>query len=127
MAKKSNYDKVDGKLQKISKTIGAIVVILSAITGFSSWINSQFQSVVVEQIDTLASEIKASDKKQDQAITRLELANLIQNDPYNVVAIEKMARYYFQELDGDLYMTQKYSDWAREYGGDTSIVVAGGK
>ena len=50
---------------------------------------------------------------------------LMNHDPENVVAIERMAKYYFQELDGDLYMTQQYSDWAKQYGGDTTIVVGG--
>lgn len=121
--KKSLYDKTDKKLQRISRTIGAIVIILSAATGLCTWVSSQFQSVVSDQISDLTAEIKESDEKQNKAITRLELMNLIQTDPTNKAAIEKMARYYFIILDGDLYVTEKYSQWAEEYGGDISIIV----
>ena len=125
MAKKSTYDKVDKKLQKWAGTIGSFVVILGAITGACSWINSQFSNAVSAQISDFQNEVRASDKETKQATTRLELMILIEHDPSNVVAIEKMAKYYFQELDGDLYMTQKYSEWAKEHGGDTTIVVGG--
>lgn len=117
------YNKADGRLQRISKTIGAFMAILAAGTGVCTWISSQFQQSVSAQINDLTSEIKESDKQQNQAITRLELMNLIQNDPTNKAAIEKMARYYFITLDGDLYVTERYSEWAEQYGGDISIII----
>lgn len=69
--------------------------------------------------------MQESDKQQNQAITRLELMNLMQTDADNVVAIEKMAKYYFQELDGDLYMTQKVSDWCSAQHRDCSVLIGG--
>ena len=125
MAKKSLYDKTDKKLQRISGTIGAIVAIVGAASGLFGWIQSQFTAAISSQIDDFRQEVKSSDAAQNQAITRLELTNLIKNDPTNVVAIEKMGRYYFGELDGDQYMTAMFSKWAKEYGGDASIVVGG--
>lgn len=125
MAKKSLYDKADKKLQRASKTIGAIIAIIGALSAAFSWIQVQFTNVISSQINEFRQEVKASDASQNQAITRLELTNLIKNDPTNVVAIEKMGRYYFGELDGDQYMTAMFSNWAREYGGDPSIVVGG--
>ena len=127
MAKKSLYDKTDKKLQRVSGTIGAIVAIIGAASGMFGWIQSQFTAAISSQIDDFRQEVKASDAAQNQAITRLELTNLIKNDPTNVVAIEKMGKYYFGELDGDQYMTAMFSNWAKEYGGDASIVIAGGK
>lgn len=123
----SLYDKTDKKLQRVAGTIGAIAMILGALTGVYSWISSQFQHAISQQISAFQEEVKASDRENKQAITRVELTILIEHDPTNIAAIEKMAKYYFQDLNGDLYMTQKYSDWARKYGGDISIVVAGGK
>ena len=123
----SLYDKTDKKLQKVAGTIGAIAMILGALTGVYSWISSQFQHAISQQISAFQEEVKASDRENKQAITRVELTILIEHDPTNIAAIEKMAKYYFQDLNGDLYMTQKYSDWARKYGGDISIVVVGGK
>ena len=126
MAKASlsnKYDKADKKVQRISKSITAIIVIMGAITGACSWVNSQFQEAVASQINEFRDESRAADKRHDQATTRLELMMLIEHDPTNKAAIEKMAKYYFITLDGDLYITQKYSEWAEQYGGDISIIV----
>lgn len=125
VAKKSLYDKADKKLQRIASTIGAIIAIISAIMGGFSWVSNKFASAVSDQISGFQEEVKAANSKNEQATTRIELMVLMEHDPENVVAIERMAKYYFQELSGDLYMTQKYSDWAKQYGGDTTIVVGG--
>lgn len=127
MAKKTIYDKADKKLQKVASTVGSILVLFGALSGMYSWISSQFTNAISNQIDEFRQEVKASDAAQNLAITRLELVNLIKDDPTNVVAIEKMGRYYFGELDGDQYMTAMFSKWAKQYGGDASIVVTGGK
>ena len=121
------YDKTDKKLQRIAGTIGAIAMILGAITGVFSWVQSAFTSAISGQIEEFRDEVNKSNQEQNQALTRVELTVLMEHDPTNVAAIEKMAKYYFQELNGDLYMTQKYSDWAKKYGGDITIIVAGGK
>lgn len=127
MAKKTVYDKADKKLQKAASVVGSILVLFGALSGMYSWISSQFTNAISAQINEFRQEVKASDATQNLAITRLELVNLIKDDPTNVVAIEKMGRYYFGELDGDQYMTAMFSNWAKQYGGDASIVVTGGK
>lgn len=123
MAKKSIYDRTDKKLQRIAATVGAIMAILGAVTGVFSWVSNQFASAVASQISDFRQETKTDSNRHEQAVTRLELMILIEHDPENIAAIEKMARYYFQDLQGDLYMTQKFSEWAKQYGGDISIVV----
>lgn len=120
------YDKTDKKLQRVAGTIGAIAMILGAITGVFSWVQSAFTSAISGQIEEFRDEVNKSNQEQNQALTRVELTVLMEHDPTNVAAIEKMAKYYFQDLNGDLYMTQKYSDWAKKYGGDITIIVAGG-
>lgn len=117
------YIKADKKIQRISKTIGALAVIIGAVASVSTWISSQFQNAVAVQIADLRSEIQFLDKRTDQQITRLELANLIHNQPNNKAEIEKVARYYFVELDGDWYMTGLYSTWAKNYDGDVSFII----
>lgn len=119
----SLLDKMSERAKKISGVISAVAVIIGAITGAFSWVSSQFSAAVSAQIADFRNEVKASDDKQNQAITRLELLELMETDPENTVAIEKLAKYYFGELNGDQYMTGKYSEWARAYGGDTSIVI----
>lgn len=116
-------EKMSKKLQKTAAVVSAITVLMGAASGVCSWVSQHFADAVSAQINDFREEVKASDKAQNQAITRLELINLMQNDPTNIAAIEKMARYYFHTLDGDLYATQKYSDWCAEYGGDPSIII----
>ena len=117
------YIKADKKIQRISKTIGALVVIIGAMASVATWISNQFQNVIAAQIADLRSEVQTLDKRTEQQITRLELANLIHNQPNNKAEIEKVARYYFVKLDGDWYMTGLYSTWAKDYEGDVSFII----
>lgn len=125
MAKKSLYDKADKKLQRIAGTIGAIIAIIGALTGVCSWISQQFTSAVSSQISDFQQEVRDNDKVNKQSATRTELMILIEHDSDNVLAIEKMAKYYFQELEGDLYMTQKVSDWCNAHGRDCASIIGG--
>lgn len=125
MAKKSLYDKTDKKLQKLAGTIGAIIAIVSAIAGACSWVSQQFTSAVSSQISDFQREVRENDKTNKQSATRTELMILIEHDSENTVAIERMAKYYFQELDGDLYMTQKVSDWCNSHERDCTSIIGG--
>ena len=124
-AKRSLYDRFDKKAQRIAGTISAILIIGGAVFGAGAWINDQVTNAISAQISDLKSTMQDSDKQQNQQITRLELMNLMQNDPDNKAAIEKMARYYFVDLNGDQYMTGKYSEWVSAHGGDISFVIGG--
>lgn len=123
MAKKSLYDKTDKKLQRISKTVGAIIVIVGAAAGICSWVSNQFADAVSNQISDFRQEMEEANRLHEQTITRVELIALLEHDPTNIAAIEKIAKYYFKGLDGDSYMLQKYSEWAKQYDGDISIII----
>ena len=123
MAKKSLYDKADSKVQKWAKTISAIAVIIGAIAGVCSWVSHQFAEAVSAQISEFQQETRESDSEMQQSITRLELLGLMEHDPENTVAIEKLARYYFTVLKGDKWMSERYSRYAKEHGLDESFVV----
>ena len=56
------------------------------------------------------------------AIMRLELMNLIQNDPDNVIEIEKYAREYFGD-GGNRYMTGMISNWCTEHNVDCGTII----
>lgn len=120
---KKLMEKANDNIGKIAGIVSGLVVIIGALTGTIGWLNSQLKDAIATQISEFREETKQSDRKQEQAITRVELITLMEHDPYNTIAIEKMAKYYFQELDGDLYMTQRFSDWAKAYDGDISIII----
>lgn len=121
MAKETT--KVERQLTRTSSIISAALVIISAIAGLLAWINTQFQNVVASQINDFQESIKGDLTESKQSSARIELMMLMEHDPDNVVAIEQIARYYFRGLNGDRYMTSRYSAWAKEHGGDTSIVI----
>ena len=124
MAKKTLYDKADKKLQRIAGTIGAVVAIIGAISGAFGWIQSQFVNAISTQINDFRQEVKASNDAQDLAIMRLELMNLIQNNPDNTVEIEMLGKKYFNPpYNGDSYMSVIYSEWANARGLDTSFIT----
>lgn len=124
-AKRSFYDRFDKRAQRLAGTISAILVIGGALFGVGAWINDQVSNAIAAQIGDLKTTMQESDKQQNQAITRLELMNLIQTDGDNIVAIEKMAKYYFNDLEGDQYMTQKVSDWCVSHNRDCSVIIGG--
>lgn len=121
--KKVFSEKAVKKIKRLAEIVTAITVLIGAASGATSWISQKLSDNISSQINDFREEVRESDEKQNQAITRLELMNLIQNDPTNVAAIEKMARYYFHTLDGDWYATKAYSDWCSQYGGDPSIII----
>ena len=123
-AKKKLFDKVNDKAGKIAGLVSSAVVIIGAITGAVSWATNQFTSAISSQIDDFRQEVKASNDSQDQAIMRLELMQLMETDPENIVEIELLGKKYFQN-GGNSYMSRLFSEWAKKYGGDPSIVIGG--
>lgn len=125
MAKKESlYDKTDRKLQRASATIGAIMAIGGALIGAFGWVQGQFTNAISSQINDFRQEVKTSNDSQDLAIMRLELMNLIENNPDNIVEIEMLGKKYFNPpYNGDSYMSVLYSQWANSRGLDTSFIT----
>lgn len=122
--KKSLYDKADKKIQRASGTVGAIVAIIGAVSGAFGWIQSQFTNAITSQINEFRQEVKASNDAQDLAIMRIELMNLLENNPDNTVEIEMLGKKYFNPpYNGDSYMSVIYSQWANARGLDTSFIT----
>lgn len=72
---------------------------------------NNFTSVMKELKD-----IKDGQRNTDIRITRMELMNLIKEDPNNVDAVLQVAEYYFIELDGNAYAHAIFEKWAIEHG-----------
>lgn len=61
-------------------------------------------------------------RKVEQSTDRLQLLNLIQNDPNNKDAIITLGEHYFQVLHGNMYMTSLFADWAKSQGIDEQVI-----
>lgn len=121
--KENQFGKISENLKKVSAVISAIGVIIGAFVGVGGWIVNQVNAESNEQIQALEARLDEAHKESQLGITRLELQGLINDTPENRTEIEKLARYYFFELDGDTYMTSMYSKWATEYGGNIEFVL----
>ena len=119
----TKIEKAGNRVTRIGAIVSASIVIITAATGICTWVSNQFQSMVSSQISELQQDVKNTDMRQEQSLTRLELIMLMEHDPENKAEIEKVARYYFVVLDGDWYMTGLYSKWASEYNGDISFII----
>lgn len=116
---KNRWDNLNEHTQKIASLITGIIVIGSAFIGATNYIVAKLDDHIAEQTQTIQSEMN----EVKLSTTRNELLLMIQNSPTNVLEIERLAKHYFIDLKGNFYMTQKYSDWAKEYNGDTSFIT----
>ena len=123
VSKEKPFEKFGLGTSRIAGIVSSITIIIGGAGALCSWVSNQFANAVSSQINDFRSEVKETNDRQEQAIARVELLMIMEHDPENTLAIEKMARHYFVDLNGDLYMTQKYSDWAKKYGGDISIIA----
>ena len=120
VAKKMNLT-----VKEIAGFITTLGAIISSIIVCYNFIAGRIENTIDKKVSVVSTELSEHHKVQDQQITRLELSDLIRNQPRNKAAIERLARYYFVDLDGDTWMTDFYSQWAEEYGGDISFVLGG--
>lgn len=114
-----------------------LVTIAGAVAGLSTLIiffvnrhdsrkNNVFTVEDRNMIKGLATSMDVIGNKVDsleQDTTRLQLLNLIQNDGENKDAILTLGHHYFQELKGNMYMTELYTEWARKHDIDEKVLT----
>lgn len=123
MKQQTPKETISDKIKKLAAIVSALGVIFGAFAGVGNWIITKVNAQSAEQITALEARLDEAHKESQLGITRLELQGLINDTPENRTEIEKLARYYFLELDGDTYMTSMYSKWATEYGGNIEFVL----
>lgn len=135
------WDNADKWVKRVIGAVTTLGVIAGMFCGLFSWgigqldgfVNAKLQDVtaqvvevqadITRQVSTVKQELLDIENESRLGRTRLELTTLIAHSPTNVLEIEKVARYYFVDLGGDWYMSQIYSDWAKQYGGDVTFVT----
>lgn len=131
---KKKWDSLDKNVQKWATRLGAIATIIGIVTAGGGWLIHQVGNAVEscikaqtagmqQEIQKLIERVNEHEEQSDLQLTRLELMNLIQLDPNNVIEIEKVAKHYFTDLQGDWYFTSVYGQWAKQYGGDLSLAT----
>lgn len=116
------WESLPNWLKRASQVIAAVAAIGGALTTGFSWVEEQITNNTNQRIDQLQTELQQVETDYSQSLKRLELMTLIAHSPDNVTEIERVAYYYFVSLNGDWYMTKIYSEWAKQYGGDTSFL-----
>lgn len=111
------------KVKDVAGLISAIIVIGGALIGGGKWLLSEINSSTNARVDALEEKIDDNYAKDELATTRLELMVLMEHDPDNVIEIEKLAKHYFSDLNGNSYLTSVFSRWCREHGANCEIVL----
>lgn len=121
---KTKLHKLPQKVKDFAALISAVIVIGTALIGAGHWIVKEVSASTNQRIDALEAKIDANQDENEVAITRLELMNLLQTDPENVIEIEKLARKYFNPpLNGNSYMTSVISRWCEAHGIDCGTII----
>lgn len=116
---KTRFESLSDGAQRLTAITSAVLVITGVIHGSFAFMVSRLD----EHLDEQTAELKKDIEDVKLSSTRNELLVMMKTDPENVIGIERLAKHYFVDLKGDMYMTGKYSDWAKKHGGDTSFVV----
>ena len=124
MAKKEKK-KLVTRIKDVADVITATGVIGATTIGCATWVFSQASAGTNEKLDEIIEKVNVAEL---DAI-RSQLLLLISNYPDNESEILKVAEYYFQDLDGDWYVTSIFTKWAEGRGinPDSIINIKGGK
>lgn len=111
------------KIKDLSALISAIIVVGGALIGGGKWLLSEINASTNARVDALESKIDDNNARDELATTRLELMILMEHDPDNTIEIEKLAKHYFGDLNGNSYLTSIFSKWCRKHGANCEIVL----
>lgn len=111
------------KAKDLSALISAIIVIGGALIAGGKWLVSEINASTNARVDTLEEKIDDNYTKDELATTRLELMVLMEHDPDNTIEIEKLAKHYFSDLNGNSYLTSVFSRWCHEHNANCEIVL----
>lgn len=114
---------VPQKVKDIAAFISAVLVIFTSLIGAGHWIVKEVTASTNDRIDALEDKIDDNQRGDELATTRLELMVLMEQDPDNIVEIEKLARHYFLDLKGNSYLTSIFSRYCTEHNLNCAEIV----
>lgn len=117
--KKVTFKKVAEWIQTTAGVVTAIGVIFTAVVGVGTWAIGQILSDTNSRLDSMGGQL---DQLQVEA-TRTQLITLMSNYPDNKSEILKVADKYFNEYNGDWYVTELFEQWADQHGVDAKTLL----
>lgn len=117
--KKITFKKVAEWIQTTAGVVTAIGVIFTAVVGVGTWAIGQILSDTNSRLDSMGGQL---DQLQVEA-TRTQLITLMSNYPDNKSEILKVADKYFNEYNGDWYVTELFEQWADQHGVDAKTLL----
>ena len=112
MTTKPKDDKkpISENIKSLAAVISALTVICTAATGCAAFVANKMSADIDARIQPLATKIDAI----EMDTTRIQLIDMIREEPDNEDSILKLARHYFVDLSGDWYATALFQDWCAE-------------
>lgn len=112
MTKKVKDDKkpISENIKSLAAVISALTVICTAATGCAAFVANKISVDIDTKIQPLATKIDAI----EMDTTRIQLIDMIREEPDNEDSILKLAKHYFVDLSGDWYATALFNDWCAE-------------
>ena len=116
--RRSRLKKLGEWVQTTAGIITSVGIIAAAAVGAGTWCVTKINESTNTKIDALSTQVQ--DIKMDT--TRSQLLVLMEHDE-NEEEVLKVARYYFNELGGDWYMTSMFERWADKHGVDVKALL----
>lgn len=117
--KKKMPNKFVQRIKDLADVITAVGIIGAALIGVGTWATAQINKSTNEKLDIIIDKVDSAEENA----TRSQLLTLMSDYPENESEILKVANYYFQELNGDWYMTSLFTKWAESRGIDVQDIV----
>lgn len=118
-AKRTKKEKWTERVKSLAEIITAVGIIGAAMVGVGTWCIGQVNATTNEKLDSISTKIDSIELNS----TRNQLLTLMSDYPNNESEILKVADYYFNDLDGDWYMTELFSKWGNARGIDVSNII----
>lgn len=117
--KKITAKKIAEWIQTTAGVVTSIGVIFTAVVGVGSWCISQVLKDTNGRLDEVSGQL---DQLQVES-TRTQLITLMSSYPDNKSEILKVADKYFNEYNGDWYVTELFEQWAEEHDVDAKTLL----
>ena len=117
-AKKAAF-RISEWLKTTAGIISSVGVIGSALVGLATFAINGMLSGVNNRLDDVSGQMDSI--KMDTV--RTQLLTLMSNYPDNTSEILKVADHYFNDMNGDWYMTQLFEQWAEAHDIDAKTLI----